>query len=57
MLDIIYDHDYMHVLHVLCVYNPLLHAFDQMTVTCAFLRVGASFHSLGVFNHRGVAVV
>ena len=57
MLDITYDHDYMHVLHVLCVYNPLLHAFDQMTVTCAFLRVGASFHSLGVFNHRGVAVV
>ena len=38
MLDIIYDHDYMHVLHILCVYNPLLHAFDQMTVTCAYFK-------------------
>ena len=38
MLDIIYDHDYMHVWHVLCVYNPLLHAFDQMTVMCAYFK-------------------
>ena len=28
----------MHVLHILCVYNPLLHAFDQMTVTCAYFK-------------------